>query len=545
MSSSARIFCAAFFSLFLLFSTVIPTFAQAPQESTITTPVTNPDVPQNMHTYTQSVMIEVVAALTCQLAGVDPINPNQPCLGIDLQTRKIGYVKDGNGAIGATGQMIGMLLTPPIHSGDYFRYMADNFGFAKKAHAAPACTNGSGFCSIVPLHQIWLVFERIVFFMIILIFVLIGLLIMLRIKIDPRTVMSVENQLPKIIISIVLISMSFAIAGLLIDLMWTSTYVVTNLLAEEQILGKDESTKTIKVINQEIYTPPLGVVNEMYKNSTVSAYPVVGTLGGGVPQLSWLAAGSTQSLLEKLFAPKGLAAFSKVPGTDNCSVVSPSCWSFSKLGDYVGGMIAQIVGWTISWALGAAALIVVFLALLNALIRLWFALITAYAYILLDIVLAPFWIMLGLIPGSPVSIEAWFRDMIAHLSVFPTTIAMFLLGKIFMTQFAAADTTTELFVPPMIGNPNDTASIGAIVGIAIILMTPVVVTMMRDLLKAPTFKYASEVGKSLGAGAAGPGRLMSGGMNLYAGTHFDKKTGGMTANTGTIATFMRSFGFAH
>lgn len=97
----------------------------------------------------------------------------------------------------------------------------------------------------------------------------------------------------------------------------------------------------------------------------------------------------------------------------------------------------------------------------------------------------------------------------------------------------------------MIGNPNDTASIGAIVGIAIILMTPVVVTMMRDLLKAPTFKYASEVGKSLGAGAAGPGRLMSGGMNLYAGTHFDKKTGGMTANTGTIATFMRSFGLAH
>ena len=48
---------------------------------------TNPDVPQNLSTYTQSVFIEITSAVSCLLSGVDPIRPNQPCLGFDPKTR--------------------------------------------------------------------------------------------------------------------------------------------------------------------------------------------------------------------------------------------------------------------------------------------------------------------------------------------------------------------------------------------------------------------------------------------------------------------------
>src|SRR5687767_6194410 len=58
---------------------------------------TNPDVPTNLHTYTQSIFIELASAISCLLTGSDPINPGMLCLGIDPTTHKIGYVEGGGG----------------------------------------------------------------------------------------------------------------------------------------------------------------------------------------------------------------------------------------------------------------------------------------------------------------------------------------------------------------------------------------------------------------------------------------------------------------
>src|SRR5258708_4115893 len=105
-------------------------FAQTPLANT------NPDVPNNLHTWTQNVMIEVASSLTCLIAGVDPINPSHQCLGIDSKTHKIGYVQSGGGAIGAMGILIAMTFTPPAHTNDYIRYLSSNFGITKPAYAA-------------------------------------------------------------------------------------------------------------------------------------------------------------------------------------------------------------------------------------------------------------------------------------------------------------------------------------------------------------------------------------------------------------------------
>ncbi|MDZ4228510.1 MAG: hypothetical protein U1E54_04670, partial [Candidatus Levybacteria bacterium] len=56
------------------------------------------------------------------------------------------------------------------------------------------------------------------------------------------------------------------------------------------------------------------------------------------------------------------------------------------------------------------------------------------------------------------------------------------------------------FVPPLIGNPSEPSLIGSLIGLGIILMTPNVVNMLKQMLKAP--KMDSGVGKSI-AGATG------------------------------------------
>ena len=67
---------------------------------------TNPDVPQNLNTYTQSVFINIATTLSCIFTGIDPLNPQGKCLGIDTATRKIGYVEGGGGLMAITGNLI-------------------------------------------------------------------------------------------------------------------------------------------------------------------------------------------------------------------------------------------------------------------------------------------------------------------------------------------------------------------------------------------------------------------------------------------------------
>ncbi len=123
----------------------------------------------------------------------------------------------------------------------------------------------------------------------------------------------------------------------------------------------------------------------------------------------------------------------------------------------------------------------------------------AYIYILLGVVFAPFWIVAGLIPGSPISFTGWLRDIVANLAAFPATIAMFLLGNVFIKAFGTNSDPTR-FVPPLVGNPGDTNAIGALVGLGVILLTPNVVNILRSALKAPKLDVGSAV-QAIGAGA--------------------------------------------
>ena len=158
-------------------------------------------VPNNLNTYSQSVLFSVLSAVGCQLAGIDPANPNQPCLGINPNTGKLGIVENKGGLLGFTNSMIIALYTPPAHTSDYIHYLSANFGIAKSANAENH--RGVGLTTIAPIANLWIIFRNIVYLFFVVIFVLIGVGIMLRLKIDPRTVMTIQNQIPKIIIGII------------------------------------------------------------------------------------------------------------------------------------------------------------------------------------------------------------------------------------------------------------------------------------------------------------------------------------------------------
>ena len=531
--------------IFLSFIFLFLSSANSVLAQTNPPPSTNPDVPNNMHTYTQSVMVEVMAAMTCQLIGIDPVNPSQKCLGIDSASKKIGFVDtsadsasslqagsgQAGGAIGFAGSMIAVLYTPPLHTGDYFSYLAQNFGIAKPAYAA------TGFEGLSPLIKIWSAFRNIVYLLFVIVFIIIGVAIMLRLHIDPRTVMTIENQIPKIIIGLVMVTFSFAIAGFLIDLMYVSIYTTFGIIKDIPNVGNLggldpanlQDVSPMKAVGGlgSPWPGSSGGINGMVNDAALSTSGVIkGMLGLGplspidfVPFLrSLLDLGQLVGINDLIHIQRNSSAVSiaidlvsDIAGANMVfnflHIANPTIAGFTiplsaipaipagiAVSEGTRLVLTELLPWLIAY-------LVIFIAVLWALFRLWFQLIIAYIYILIDVVFAPFWILAGLFPGSSIGFGAWLRDIVANLSAFPVTIAMFLLGKVFMNAFSSSPIPPAgSFVPPLIGEAGTPGLLGSLIGIGIILMTPQVVTMMRDFLKAPNLKYTAAIGQAVGAG---------------------------------------------
>ncbi len=507
---------------------------------------TNADVPRDFHTYSQGVLIEILSALSCQAAGIDPINPKNKCLGVDIKTGKIGYVEGNHGLIGIMGDMIGMTFKVPVSSGQYFSDLANNFGVAKKSYAKTldgsedrgttsrpdpnaSIGTGIGFDGLAPILELWKVFRNVVYLFFVFVFVVIGLGIMFRIKIDPRTVMTIQNQIPKIIIALVLVTFSYAIAGFLIDMMYVMLYLIYNLFT----------------------TPTLHVdVSGLNPNTIQGANPIstVGFLGGaGIAKDASVGIGSVIANLfnigiyGRIIGALGGMLFGAVAG-----IIVPGVGNV--VGGIVGGVAGGLFGFGVDKMLGIVGGIVAFFiiiaAMLTALFRLWFQLIKAYIFILINTVIAPFWIAGGLIPGSTRNFGMWMRDMVGNLSAFPATLFMFLIGRIFIEKFGTKGTGGQ-FTPPFVGNPGDHDNFGALIGLGIILLTPQVVTMVRAAIKAPEGKYSSAVGATLKMGTGmnqqlftPMGRGLMGRKNPFTG----KREGGVIRNTAKLAAqnFYRS-----
>jgi len=512
--------------LFLFTSPAV--FAQTPtsaaNSTTDTSPQalprnTNPDVPNNLHTYTQSTFIEILSSASCMLTGHDPLQQNGKCLGIDPQTRKIGYVESGSGGVlGIVPSLIGSTFSIPVSSSQYGSYLASNFGITKKTYAqvnvddpkycasnpevCRACRTdpkpsycvslgepsqgigqGVGFQGLRPALTLWKTFRNLVYLLFVFIFVILGLGIMFRINIDARTVMTVQNQIPKIIIALILITFSYAIAGFLIDLMYLSMYLIVNIFVSQGF-----------AIGTNFDTNPVNAAGGF----------------GGISHIATPAAKSVAGILSSLFdggigETLGRTVVSIIGALIGKTIGNGIGGFFGTAGPAVGSLVGTAGGAIAGFALGTKVLgvvaliiayIVIAVAILTALLRLWFTLIKAYVFIFLGVVLAPLWIVIGLFPGGA-GFGPWIRNLLANLAAFPTVLVLFALGKILQDGF---EHTSNAFVPPFIGDPGNGGLLGAIIGMGIILITPEALNITKNIFKAPDLKYTAAVGKALSSG---------------------------------------------
>ncbi len=120
-----------------------------------------------------------------------------------------------SGVAGQIGSMtVGMLeQSPPnLHTASFIKDALANNIVSTPAYAQ---TGSDTFKSIV---GIWRLMRNISYVLMVLILVGMGFMVMIRSQIDPRTVMTVTAALPRIAISLILITFSYPIAGIIVDL---------------------------------------------------------------------------------------------------------------------------------------------------------------------------------------------------------------------------------------------------------------------------------------------------------------------------------------
>lgn len=508
-----------------------------------------PGVPRDENTALQVKLVNVLSALACQITGTNPAYPQRPCVGIDRTTGSISFLpkptaETGGGAIGFASSMIAMTYDMPKASTiDYIAYLGDNFGIAKSAHA-----QGVGFSSLSPILPLWTASRNIAYLFYILAFIVIGVLIMIRVRIDPRTVMTIQNQIPKIVVGIILITFSYAIAGFLIDFMYVSIYTFTNIImsADPELSGPNAPYNFAgRLINQSnpisaadlIGDPnddfhlllrglagiswttadPVGeAVANMFRNDFGS---ILGLLVGGifatfiggqvsqgtgalgtiigvsVPALllaGTVLSGGTLPGIAAIMTALGAGATTGSLLGKAVGVVGGTAAAGAFLGGYgfddAVGFLGRLLGF-----------IVISIAILSSLFRLWFSMIKAYILILIIIIMSPFYILFGLIPGSSFSFSNWLRAMLANLSIFPVAIVMFLVARVIIDGMDRTQ-TSGLFVPPMVGNASIAGMIQSIVGLAFILLTPSIAEMVKGIFHSKSSPHNAAIPQGLAAG---------------------------------------------
>jgi len=314
-------------------------------------------------------------------AIIGPVNPEY------AQTAPQGAIQTVNHLIA------GMYDHPPASSGEYLADLGRSLGIIPK----PAYAQGIGFIGLNPVLNLWKIFRNIAYLFFVIVFVFVGFAIMFRVKIDPQTVISIQSALPKLVIALLLVTFSYAIAGFLIDLIYVFISLIFALLNPE------------------------GVSLDVHQN----IFAIAGQIFGGIG---------------------GLRAATNL-GTQLNILVQ----------DIFAGLGGQILGFTIS----ALATAVFAIAIAFALFKLFFSLLMSYISIIVGVIFSPLILLLEAIPGQKgfgAWLKMMLSNIIVFpITAGILAIALLLTqgaqnnqGQIWVAPFLGAE-TTGAYVPTLIG----------------------------------------------------------------------------------------------
>jgi hypothetical protein len=387
------------------------------------------------------------------------------------------------GLLSATGMFIaGVYASPPASGVQYFADMGRKLGIIKPVYAKN--NQGMGFAAMAITIPIWTTFRNITYVLFVLILVAMGFAIMFRVKISPQAVITIQSALPRIVLALVLITFSYAIVGFLLDIMFFLNDLIVNIF----------------------FNPKSGLFIQL---------EIIGEIiRGGDIVGSWLG------------APPPVGAIFTVIGLT-----------------LVPALLLVLIVLSFSQVVGIILVLIFALFILIILFRLAWAILKAFTMIVVNLVFAPFRILIGVLPGSD-AIGSWFRDLLANIAVFPAILIMLLLSSYFI--FAGIIGVGKLFfdretweralenvlnapyggvVGPLVPDQTRaeaiinnwqlfTALVFPLVGLMFLFLAPRVSDMIQSFIMKKPFAYGTAISEAI---QPYPVRVIRAGLEKKAG----------------------------
>ena len=360
--------------------------------------------------------------------------------------------------LGLPGLLIGGIsevYSNPVASGTQaISQVFDKFDPTPKAYAQ----GGYGYGATGGIRALWTASRNMAYLIMIILLIASGFMIMFRVKINPQTAVTLQLMIPKIIITLLLVTFSYAIAGLVIDLVYVLLAFILSLAS-----------------TNNVFDAP--VANVISWNTKPDYFRVV--LYFLIP--------TVLVILEGIVGAAACALFGFIP--------------------FAGAVLGPIVtGAGTLWAI-LGIIMLIFLAWL--LFKIWWMLVKTYIQLILYIIIGPWQIMLGLLPGQG-GFGSWLRNMVAHASVFLVVPLMFFFNMVIWDQplsvilsltgwnpLGTVNRGTGAFPDfPLFGSKGTIFNLA--IGYAILALTPKIAEIIRDALKVPPFKYGTAFGEALG-----------------------------------------------
>lgn len=361
--------------------------------------------------YTDLLLHNMFHSFSCIMVGSSFIG--QPCLTYQGGIPVLSQANLSGGLLGTTGNLIGMLYTnPPVRSVDYLASVGEGLGIVKEAHAQVV---GSGANVLSPILTLWKVSRNISYLIMVLIFVIIGLMVMFRNRINPQTVITAQAALPGLIIGLILITFSYFMSALISDTAFVGTNIVGYYFSIAQRPGDTPQNLVADISSKNI----LNIFTPFTK--ALSQSSVAGALDS-----IWddLADPNTCRHCPTDLDPQKVLTI--LTGFIISQVLSP----FGSLGGGIGQVIAGLTSF-VGAAAGAkeiASFALAFIAmaiLIYAMFRLLLRLINNYITIIFLTITAPFQFLAAALPGRQGIATDWILNMLANILAFPAVLAVF------------------------------------------------------------------------------------------------------------------------
>ncbi|MBI2011478.1 hypothetical protein HYS91_01785 [Candidatus Daviesbacteria bacterium] len=432
-----------------LFLLVTPVFAQnaTPSASSATpsaTPYPQPvgyvDPQSPVHANKQ--IINFIHAFSCIAVGKSIIGT--PCIeyisqinssGIKQAIPVLSSTNLSGGLLGSIQNIIGgMYDNKPLDSKGYLASLGKEVGIIDTANAQVL---GSGSNVLNPILALWQVSRNIAYVVMMIIFLVIGLMIMFRQRLNPQTVVSIQLALPGLVIGLVFITFSYFLAALLVD----TAFLATNIAGFYfQIAGATSPTNPqfplVNAIAQEnvfsiisrftsapFRVPLASAIDTILPNIQGEANTV---LTGAMSIIAYQYGSQIGSVVvggAGLVAAGLITVFTLGAGAIAAGAIATAA---STLGAVAGGVIAaeeayRNPGNTISWAL----FVIVIFILLYTMVRVLLQLINNYLNIIFLTITAPFHFLIASLPGRQGMATDWIRNMLCNVLAFPAVLTVF------------------------------------------------------------------------------------------------------------------------